>query len=372
MATGQRDYYEILGVPRDADEKAIKGAYRQLALKYHPDRNKDPDAAEHFKEITQAFAVLSDPEKRTRYDTYGHAGMAGFSPEDLFGGIDFGDLFRGQGLDFGGGIFDSFFGRHRTDQLRGADIEVNLNVPLERVLQGGEETVHFTRPEKCSACEGSGAKPGTKPRTCDSCKGTGQHVTSRFDRGVNFQQVTYCHQCAGRGSVIDEPCPKCGGRGVVARAETLSVQIPRGVKDGMALRVRGHGRPCDKAGGTPGDLHVRVFSQRDARFERRGPHLWREEIIEVADAALGKKLEIPTLEGHATVTIPPGAQPGTVLRLKGEGLPAFGSDSRGDLYLAVGVHVPEKLTDQERALYEQLREARCGEEPTHESPVRLV
>ncbi|NIL97249.1 MAG: DnaJ domain-containing protein, partial [Planctomycetales bacterium] len=224
MAIAKRDYYEVLGVPHDADTEAIKTAYRKLALKYHPDRNKDAGATQHFKEITEAFAVLSDPQKRTRYDAHGHAGIAGFTPEDLFGEIDFGDLFGRHGLDFGGGLLDGLFGRRRRDALRGADIEVSLTISLEKVLKGGQETVHFSRPTACQACSATGAQPGTTPKSCDACQGTGRQVASRTDQGVSFQQITPCRTCHGRGVVIEQPCGECGGQAVVHRAETLSVK----------------------------------------------------------------------------------------------------------------------------------------------------
>ena len=219
MATAQRDYYEVLGVPRDADAKAIKDAFRKLALQFHPDRNKEPGAEERFKEIAEAYAVLSDPKKRGEYDTRGFAGVAGFSPEDLFGGIDFGDIFGGAGFDFGfdlgggGGFFYRFFGRHRARRTQGANIEVELTVPLERVLNGGEETIRISRPDTCPSCHGSRAEPGTSPHPCKDCNGTGKHVTSSRKGVVSFQQITTCAACEGLGTIIDKPCSKCHGHG---------------------------------------------------------------------------------------------------------------------------------------------------------------
>jgi molecular chaperone DnaJ len=357
MATTSRDYYEVLGVPRDADDKTIKDAFRTLALQYHPDRNKAPDAEERFKEIAAAYAVLSDPKKRAAYDIGGVAGMAGVSTEDLFSGINFEDLFGGPGFDFGGGgLFERFFHRRRpSGPPRGANLEVDLEVPLERVLTGGEETVHLTHPQTCAACQGSGAKPGTAPRRCETCNGTGQRVTSRRDSGITFQQITTCPGCHGRGSIIDQPCPECHGQGEVERAETLTVTVPAGVEERMALRIPGRGLPSRDAGGTPGDLFVIVHSAPDTRFARRGADLWRAATVPVVDAVLGTELEVPTLDGSTTVTIPPGTQPDTVLRLHGKGLPEFGGDRRGDLYLRVHVHVPDRLSSKERDLYERLR-----------------
>lgn len=347
----------MLGVPRDADQKAIKDAFRTLALKYHPDRNKEPGVEERFKEIAAAYAVLSDPKKRAEYDAGGHAGVAGYSQEDLFGGIDFEDLFRGfdLGFDFGGGLFDTFFRRRRAGPLRGANIEVGLAVPLERVASGGPETVRFTRPETCPACRGSGARSGTQPHPCAACGGSGRQVKSRREGNVNFQQVSTCPACHGRGSVIDHPCPECGGGGIVERDETLTVTIPPGVEEGMALRIGGKGLPSDEAGGLPGDLYVVVRSRPDPRFEREGSALWRSEVISISDAALGTTLKVPTLDGVATVSVLPGTQPDAVLRLAGKGLPEFGGKGRGDYFLRINVRVPERLSAEERALYERLR-----------------
>ncbi len=356
----QRDYYEVLGVPHDADQKAIKDAFRRLALKYHPDRNKSPDAEERFKEIAEAYAVLSDPSKRAQYDRRGFAGVADFSAEDLFGGIDFGDLFGGLGFDFdlGGGLFDRFFRRRRAGRMRGANLEIELTVPLERVVKGGEETVRFAGPHICSTCRGARTRPGTQPRTCSACKGTGQQVMSRHEGDISFRQITVCPVCQGEGSLIAEPCPDCHGRGIAERAEALRVMIPAGIEEGMALRIPGHGLPSAQAGGRAGDLFVIVHTAPDPRFERRGADLWRDQTLEVADAALGTQLDVPTLEGHATVKVPAGTQPGELLRLRGKGLPEFSGGRRGDLYLRLRVRVPEDLSREERALYEQLRELR--------------
>ena len=357
MATTSRDYYEILGVARDADEQTIKDAFRALALQYHPDRNKAPDAEEKFKEIAEAYAVLSNPQKRTAYDAGGMTGLGGFAPEDLFSGMDFSDLFGGLDLGFGGeSLFDRFVHRRRPQGPRqGAHLEVAVAVPLERVLTGGEETVHLTRPALCAVCQGAGAPPETPPRRCDACQGTGQRTTSRHDRGVVLQQITSCPSCHGRGSIIDTPCATCHGRGETEHSEEIQVTIPPGVEEGMALRIPGHGLASREANGPPGDLFVVVHSAPDARFERQGADLWRSETIALVDAVLGTTLEIPTLDGPATVTVPPGTQPETVLRLQGKGLPEYGQPRRGSLHLHLRVHVPERLSAEERTLYERLR-----------------
>lgn len=362
MTTAERDYYEVLGLARDADEKAIKDAFRRLALRFHPDRNKEPGAEARFKEIAEAYAVLSDPQKRAQYDARGFAGIAGFSPEDLFGGIDFSEFFGrtgGFGVEPGGeGWFDRLFGRRRgARRAQGANIEVELVVPLERVLHGGEETVRYARWSACSSCRGSGAQAGTSPRPCAACGGKGQRVEDRRAKGVVIQHITTCEACRGKGTVIDKPCADCRGRGEVEREETLLVKIPAGVEEGTALRIPARGAPSRVAGGAPGDLYVVVYSAPDPRFERRGPHLWRDETIEIPDAVLGTRLEAPTLDGPVTAVAPPGTQPETVLRLRGKGLPELGSDRRGDLFLAIHIRVPEKLSKEQRELYNRLRAA---------------
>jgi molecular chaperone DnaJ len=347
----------VLGVSRDADQARIKDAFRKLALRYHPDRNKEPGAEERFKEIAEAYAVLSDPKKRSEYDAAGFAGVAGFTPEDLFGGINFDEIFGGLGFDFGfgGGLFDRFFRLRHAGPARGENLEVMVQIPLARVLTGGKETVRFPRRRSCPTCGGSGAKPGTQPKRCDACRGTGQRVTSRRDAGVMFQSITPCPECRGQGKKVDQPCPECKGRGEVEREETLTVHIPAGVEEGTALRIPGHGLPSPDPGGPVGDLYVVVQSARDPRFKRDGADLWHHAEIPVADAVLGTSLEVPTLNGSLKVTIPPGTQPDNVLRLKGKGLPEFGGKRRGDLYLRVEVHVPEKPGAEERKLWERLR-----------------
>lgn len=362
MATIQRDYYEVLGVPRDADASAIKNAFRELAMKYHPDRNKAPDAEEKFKEIAEAYAVLSDPKKRAQYDSGGFAGVADFTPEDLFGGIDFGDIFgdMGFGFDFGGGsIFDRLFRYGRRGPPRGQDLEIMLTVPLERINSGGEETVRYTRSVSCPGCGGSGAKSGTTPRKCETCGGTGRRIISRDQKqekgSIHFQQITICPTCQGRGEFIDDPCQVCHGTGQVEKEESLKVSIPIGVEEATALRIPAHGMPSEESQGVPGDLYVIVRSARDPRFERAGADLWRTETLDVADAVLGTKLTVPTLEGEVDVKVPAGTQPDEILRLRGKGLVRPGGGGHGNLNVRIQVHIPEKPTVEERQLYEALR-----------------
>ncbi len=345
----------MLGVRRDADEKAIKDAFRELALRYHPDRNKEPDAEERFKEIAEAYAVLSDPKKRAEYDNRGFAGVSGFSSEDLFGGVDFGDIF-GRDFGFGGGLFEQFFGRHRGPS-KGEDIEIEVTIPLDKVVQGGDEAVRFRRSAACEACGGSGAAKGTQPKTCSACHGTGRVTTSRRESGGNIfiQQVSICPACGGNGVIVEHPCPNCAGTGAVEHLENIAVTIPVGVEEGMALKVRGKGQQSPEAGGVPGDLYVVVRTAPDERFSRSGADLWRTETISVPDAVLGTTLTVPTLDADATVTVPPGTQPDAVLRLRGKGLPQFHGRGHGDLYLRLKVHVPERLASAEADLYNKLR-----------------
>lgn len=287
---GKRDYYDVLGVPADADEKTIKNAFRDLALKYHPDRNKEPGAEEKFKEIAAAYAVLSDPEKRRAYDARGFAGVAGFSDDDLFRTIDFGDIFAGMGFDLGGvgfgpgrggSLFESLLGRRRPGPAPGRNIEVDLEIPLSRVARGGEEKVSYVCMAPCRACHGTGARDGTKLHPCAACQGTGKRTeeSRRHERAgeVLVRSISACQQCDGRGQIIEAPCPPCRGKGVGEERQSLTVDVPIGAEDGMVLRIPGHGMPSHDKAGTAGDLLVIVRSAADPRFERRDADLWRRE-----------------------------------------------------------------------------------------------
>jgi molecular chaperone DnaJ len=311
--------------------------------------------------------VLSDPRKRSAYDTRGFAGVSGFSEDELFRHVDFSDIFSGLNFDFGdlgfgvggGGIFDRFFGRRRSGPPRGENLEVLLSVPLERIASGGEEKVRYSRRTACEECRGTGAKGGTKLHRCAACQGTGRKAqeSRRREKGgeVIVRNVTRCPECGGRGEIIEEPCKGCGRTGLVERSESLTVNVPVGAEDGMALRVPGHGLPSEAPDGTPGDLFVIVRSEPDPRFERDGANLWRRETISVPEAVLGTKRTVPSLDGSVEVSIPAAAQPGLVLRLGDKGLPHFGSRGRGDFYLRLEVQIPERLSKRQRELYEQLR-----------------
>ncbi len=352
IAHDKRDYYEVLGIARDADQKAVKNAFRTLALKFHPDRNKEPGAEERFKEIAEAYAVLSDPKKRAEYDARGFPGVADFSQEDLFGNIDLGEIFGGFGSD---SIFERLFHRH-ADSGKGEDIEVELSIPLSLISTGGIEDIRIERPAPCTACKGTGCEGGARPETCPSCKGTGRIISRHDQESVEIQRISICPDCHGRGSLIRHPCDACLGSGKVSREETLTVNIPKGVEEGMLLRIPGKGLPGKTPKDPPGDLLIAVHARLDPRFERTGIDLVRQETITVTDAVLGQTIEVPTLDSTISVIIPPGTQPYSMLRIKGKGLPEFGSGKTGDMFLKIAVHVPEKLNVEERKLYERLRE----------------
>lgn len=358
MIAPRRDFYEVLGVARDADAKAVKEAFRGLAKKYHPDRNEAPDAEAKFKEIAEAYAVLSDPDKRRQYDAGGFAATDAFSHEDLYGGLDFGDILAGLGLGLGGpSFFDGFFGRRRrpAGPPRGADVEAVLPVSLERLLEGGMQTVAFRRAKPCPSCDGSGAKAGTRPEPCATCQGTGKKSVSSKRGNTLIQSITACEVCHGRGQHVREPCPACAGHGQVLSTEEVKVRIPAGAPDGLVLRVAGHGMPAPAPGGVAGDLLVVIQTEPHPRFERRGSDLFRVEALSVSDAALGTSLDVQTLDGQVKVTVPAGTQHDTLLRVHGKGLPEMGGGERGDLYLVLRIEIPKHLSKDARRLFEELR-----------------
>ena len=362
MGKVERNYYDVLGVPHDADKKTIKKAYHSLAMKFHPDRNPAPDAEEKFKEIAKAYAVLVDPKKRALYDAQGVEGIAHFSNEDLFHNIDLGSIFGDLGLGSGPGgntIFDHFI--HRSSKpAHGSDIRIRLQLSLNLINTGGHKTVRFNRPIGCKSCHGFGTSSGKAPPPCNACNGTGNNTVTRDARqeggsSIRYQQVTTCLECNGSGHKVIDVCKRCNGTGRIDKSEKLKIDIPAGIEDGMSLRITGHGMPGE-AGSQPGDLLVLIYSKSDPRFQRRGADLWRVESISIDDAVLGKKITMPTLQGDVELNIPPGTQANEVLRLKGKGLKHFRESGVGDLNVRIQVHIPKTITPEEKILFQRLRE----------------
>ena len=359
----ERDYYEVLGISKDADQKSIKDAYHRLAMKWHPDRSKKPDAEERFKEIAKAYAILSKPEKRAQYDAHGFEGVAHFTDEDLFRNIDLGSLFGDMGFGFGPGgdsIFDRFFGGRARRPARGQDMRLNLELSLKRIAKGGKETIRYNRPISCKKCSGYGTASGKPPQKCKTCNGSGHQVRiqkaeEKKGQTISIQQIITCTECHGRGTSVEDACKKCGGGGQLDKIEKLRLDIPVGIEDGMTLRVPGHGLPGGP-GVEPGDLHVLISTAPDARFQRRGADLWRAETLQITDAVLGSTLHVQTLDGDVDVKIPAGTQPNEILRLRGKGLPRFGRSGNGDINLRIQLHIPDHLSEEETKLYTQLRE----------------
>ena len=357
--TGSGDYYEVLGVPRDAGTTTIKDAFRQLARRYHPDISTEPHAEQRFKEITEAYGVLSDPARRARYDAQGAAGVAGATAEDLWGGIDFTDIF-GTGAAAFGNLFERLFGPAAAGPPRGQDVRLDLEISLDEVLTGGNHAVTIRRPGPCPYCAGSGSEPGTALRRCPGCGGTGQRdMTSR--RGpLLVRQVTTCPQCGGRGRVTDRPCPACAASGTAVREETVTIGIPPGIPEGAMLQLAGRGMPGPVPGAPPGDAYVSVRTRADCRFTRVGADLRHNLRVQAPDAALGVTMAVPVPGGQARVRVPPGTQPGSVLRVAGKGLPRYGGHGRGSLDLTVVLDIPQHLSARQRQLYEQLRAEDAG------------
>jgi len=358
----KRDYYAILGVKRDADEGEIKKAYRRLAMKHHPDRvaSGEKEAAEEkFKEITEAYEVLRDSDRRATYDRYGEAGLksgagsrgAGFTHFDLSEALN---IFM---RDFGGlGGFDAFFGggeRARRERNRGEDLKVTLKLTLAEVASGTTKKMKVRTLERCAACSGAGAAPGSKATTCATCAGTGEVRRAARSMFGQFVSVSPCPTCAGEGTVIQQPCPKCQGDGRVRAEKELEINVPAGVADHHYLTMRGHGVPGPR-NGPAGDLVAVLDIAEDPRFERQGDDLIYDLPASFAQAALGAEVEIPTPYGDATLEIHPGTQTGAVYRLRGKGLPRVGLEGRVDLHVRVHVWTPVKLTADQRELLEQL------------------
>jgi len=352
----KRDYYEVLGVSRDASAEALKKAYRQLALRHHPDRNpEDPQAEERFKEASEAYAVLSDTEKRRAYDRFGFAGLGaeGGAP----GGFgDFGDLggFSDVFNDLFGDLFGAGRGRRRGRGQRGADLRYNLEIGLDDALRGMESQLKIPKMRTCGTCHGSGARPGTAPERCAQCRGTGQMI---LQQGF-FRISRPCDACGGEGEVVRQRCAECRGAGRLEGQQTITVRVPAGVEDGMRLRVAGEGE-AGIAGGPPGDLYVVISLAPHPLFEREGQHIHCEVPIRFAIAVLGGEVDVPTLEGKVSLRIPEGTQSGKVFRLRGKGLPSVHGAGRGDELVRIFVEVPSRLSERARELLTEFEEE-CG------------
>lgn len=364
-----KDYYEILGVPRRASDEEIKKAFRTLARKYHPDANPgDKKAEEKFKEINEAYEVLSDPVKRQNYDTYGNPNgpVAGPGPgSGAYGHGTFRDVFSDFGFPFGS-LFEEFEqilggGRSGTGTLpeRGGDIEVEVEISLEEAFRGGVKDVTVDRLERCPACGGTGSRPGSKPVTCPVCHGRGQVRSERTTVFGQFVSVTTCPRCGGGGRIIEDPCSDCRGKGTVRRRRTVAVEIPPGVDSGLRLRVSGQG-DAGVRGGDPGDLYVLIRVKPHRFLARKGDDLILEQPVSYPDVALGTEVEVQGIDGRISLKIPEGTQPGTEVRLRGRGMPRLGSKQRGDLVVRIKVTVPTRLSAKERALLSELRKLQNG------------
>ncbi len=358
----KRDYYEVLGVQKNATDDELKKAYRKLAIKYHPDRQQGKSdeekkaAEEKFKEAAEAYDVLSNKDKRARYDQFGFAGAqggfggggAGMSMDDIFS--QFGDIFGGFGFGgFGGG---GARGGRRVQ--RGSDLRVRVRLNLKDVAHGVEKKLKIPRMVSCDACNGTGAKNGTQLETCPTCHGSG--VETRIQRTIlgTMQTQSECHTCGGKGKIIKERCPECGGQGLVKKDDVITINIPAGVGEGMTLKMSGKGNEAP-GGGIPGDLLIVIEEEHDDKLHRDGNDLVYNLMLDIPTAVFGGKVEVPTVDGRVRVTIEPGTQPGKILRLRGKGLPSPDSYGTGDLLINVTVYIPEQLSAEERKAFESLK-----------------
>jgi molecular chaperone DnaJ len=363
------EFYALLGVARDATEADIKKAYRKLAMEFHPDRNPAPEAEAKFKEITEAYEVLRDPQKRATYDRYGKAGLGAAGGGYGFHHVDLSEALNIFMRDFGGmGGLESLFGGGRgrgPDTRRGQDVRVTVKLSLADVATGVKKSVRFKAPDRCTVCEGSGAKAGTKPTTCGTCGGSGE--VRRQARSIlgQFVSVTACPTCAGEGTVVAEPCEVCRGEGRVRAEKTVTVEIPAGVSTNNYLTLRGQGASGPR-NGPPGDLLVMLDIKDDDRFERQGDDLIFDLPLSFSQVALGLEVSVPTPYGEETIKVAPGTQPETIVRLRGRGLPILGQSGKGDLIVRVHVWTPERLTGEQERLFREL--AKLEGEPPKRSP----
>jgi molecular chaperone DnaJ len=347
----QRDYYEILGVPRTASSEDLKGAFRRLARQYHPDVNKASDSEERFKEINEAYAVLSDDEKRVAYDRFGHAGVRGAGGvPDYSVDFDFADIF---GDLFGFGGFGRSSTRARNAPHRGADLQYRLDLAFEEAVFGIEKEIEITREESCSTCGGNGAKPGTSPARCSNCNGSGEVRQVRQTILGSMVQVTTCPTCRGAGETIAIPCPTCQGRGLERKTRRKVVNVPAGVDTGTQIRLAGEGQPGEN-GGPNGHLYIAIQVKPHKFFRRRDYDILLDLNVNVAQATLGADVDVPTVDGLIKLKIPTGTQPGKILHLKGKGVPKLRSNGRGDQLVVINLEIPTHLNGEQRQLFENL------------------
>lgn len=366
----KRDYYEVLGVDKNADKKTIKKAYRKLAMKYHPDVNHEEGAEEKFKELSEAYGVLSDDEKRKRYDQFGHAGMDGFSQEDIFNNINFEDIFNGFG--FGGGsqggfgsIFDlfGFGGESSGPSGRGQDISQIVELTLEEVASGVSKDLDVRHKKKCPKCNGTRAEPGSSVKTCPQCNGAGQVKQVQNTPLGQFATVSKCPQCNGEGQHVEKPCTECHGSGLKTTTNKISINIPAGVETGTKLHVSGEGD--DGIRGAPsGDLYVTIKVLKHDLFRREGQDLFYDLPISYVQACLGDSVDVPTIDGEASLNIPAGTQSGSTFKLRGEGIKSLNWSGKGNLYVKVQVVVPKKLSAKQKEVLKEFADV-SGEEISH-------
>ncbi len=361
------DFYTLLGVARDCSEADVKKAYRKLAMEYHPDRNPAPEAEARFKEITEAYEILRDPQKRAAYDRYGKAGVGAGQGGFGFHHVDLSEALNIFMRDFGGmgGLESIFGGGRRQDPRRGQDVRVTVKLSLAEVATGMKKSLRLKTLERCKVCSGSGAKPGSQPTRCSTCGGNGEVRRTARSMFGQFVSVSACPTCAGEGQVIREPCEVCRGEGRVKGDRTVMAEIPPGVSANNYLTLRGQGAAGPR-NGPMGDLLVMLDVRDDERFERQGDDLIFDLPLSFSQAALGGQFSIPTVYGDEEVRIPPGTQPETVLRLKSRGLPVLGQNLKGDLLIRVHVWTPERLTDEQQRLFQEL--AKIEGEPPKRSP----
>ena len=377
MPEQKRDYYEVLGVSKGASDDEIKKAYRKLAKKYHPDMNPgDKEAEAKFKEVNEAYSVLSDDQKRARYDQFGHAGVdpnygAG-GPGGGFGGFDMGDIDLGDifGSFFGGGGFGGFGGggARRNGPQKGESLRANLTITFEEAAFGCEKKINLNRTEECDECHGSGCQPGTTAETCPDCRGTGVVRVQQRTGGFAFSSTAACTRCRGTGKIIHSPCKSCGGSGSVKKSKRITVTIPAGIDDGQAVSLRGQGN-AGKNGGPAGDLIVGVRVKPHPQFRRDGTTVLYEQPVTFFQAAMGAELEIPTIDGKVKYTLPAGTQTGTTFRLRGKGIPELRGRGRGDQYVTIRVQVPTSMNAEQKEALRAFAQA-MGENVPEESGLK--